>query len=139
MGQGAADSQGARRVQNYGKKKTKKEQAKNLQEKNISQAGSQRRISLQGQRRISSEPETEKTPQKTVTPCNGHNRPIAIVFGAEMSHRHYWAEIEYQGADVGSSSGALRAAARCTEKLGLIVPIGSRSSILGGPGELNFE
>ena len=59
MGQGPADSQGVRRMENYGKKNKKKEQAKNLQEKNISQAGSQRRIGLQGQRRLSYKPETQ--------------------------------------------------------------------------------
>lgn len=55
-----------------------------------------------------------------------------------MSHRHYWAKIEYQGAAraAGESSGSNPA--RNAEKLGLIVPNGSRSSSLGGPGERNF-
>ncbi len=55
-----------------------------------------------------------------------------------MSHRHYWAKNEYQGAALAASSGSLRAAARNTEKLGITVSIGSSSSIVGGPGEPNF-
>lgn len=73
-----------------------------------------------------------------VTPCYGQMRSSLLEERAEMSYRHYWAKIEYQGDAPGGSSGSLRAAARNTEKLGLIVPIGSRSSILGGPGKLNF-
>jgi len=36
MGQGTSDSQGARRMENYGKENKKKEQTKNLQEKSLS-------------------------------------------------------------------------------------------------------
>ena len=74
-----------------------------------------------------------------VTPRYGQRRPRAIVFEAEMSNPYYWAEIEYQGAAAAAAQPAAVGPARNTEKLGLIIPIGSRSSILGGPGELNFE
>jgi len=74
-----------------------------------------------------------------VTPRYGHNRPEAIVLGAEMSHRHYWAKIEYQGAALAGDIRALRTDARNTEKLGVIVPNGSRSSSLGDPVERNFR
>ena len=56
-----------------------------------------------------------------------------------MSHRHYWAEIEYQGAALAGDSGGPRTAARNAEKLGLMVPDGSRSSSLGDPGESNIK
>jgi len=55
-----------------------------------------------------------------------------------MSNPHYWAEIDYQGAALAGDSGGLRAAARNAVKLGVMVSTGSRSSILGGPGEPNF-
>ena len=56
-----------------------------------------------------------------------------------MSHRHYWAKIEYQGAALAGMPGVHRAAARNTEKLSLIVPTGSRSSSLGDLDERIYE
>ncbi len=50
-----------------------------------------------------------------------------------MSHRHFWAEIEYQGAAAGPAQLQDPDVSRNAEKLGLIVSIGSRSSSLGDP------
>jgi len=73
-----------------------------------------------------------------VTPRYGQKRPRPIVFGAEMSHPHYLAKIEYQGAAIRQAAQLLPGPGRNAEKLSVIVPIRSRSSSQGVPGELNF-
>jgi len=56
-----------------------------------------------------------------------------------MSHPHYWAEIDYQGAALAGTRRANVGPARNAEKLSVTVPIGSRSAILGDPVERNFR
>lgn len=55
-----------------------------------------------------------------------------------MSHRHYWAKIEYQGAAILPAEQPSPGPGRNAEKLSVIIPIRSRSSSQGVPGELNF-
>jgi len=73
-----------------------------------------------------------------VTRCYGQKRSTAIAFGAEMSHPHYWAEIDSQGAALAGGRRIHRAPGRNAENISSLALIGSRSSILGGPGELNL-
>lgn len=55
-----------------------------------------------------------------------------------MSHRYYWAKIEYLGAPLAAGESLLRSSARNAEKLSAIGLIGLSSSILGEPDGRNF-
>jgi len=55
-----------------------------------------------------------------------------------MSHRHYWAKNDNQGAPLAGSRQLHVDVGRNAEKLSVIVPNGSSLSGLGGPGERDF-
>jgi len=70
-----------------------------------------------------------------VTPRYGKAGASLSSFRSRKSRPYFWPKNAYTLGDIGSSSAPGPGLGRNAEKLGVIIPKGSGSSIVGGPGE----